>query len=100
MADDGCRGPGGSVAPAGAGGGQALDEFDFTDRAHLLRSVAPVHRSCLDKHGGTDVVTGADIGGQLVEEIPLVGEACRPEVPEVVMGVANGDLWLQGGFLG
>ena len=100
VADDGGGRPAGAVQPAGAGRGQPLDEFDLPHGTHLLRAVRAVHRAGLDKHGGTHVVAAVDVGGQLVEQIPLVGNALGAKVPEVVMGIADGQLRLQGRFLG
>jgi hypothetical protein len=45
-------------------------------------------------------VTAVDVSHQFVEQIPLVGDALGPEVPEAVMRVADGQLRLQGRFLG
>src|SRR5262249_14159357 len=59
-----------------------------------------VHASCLDKHGRTYVVAAVHVGDQLVQQIPLVGDALRSQVPEVMMGIADGNLRLQGRFLG
>src|SRR5262249_45070493 len=67
---------------------------------HLLRSVSAVHGAGLNKHGGTHVVSAVNIGGQLVEQIPLVGNTLGAHVPEVVMGIADGQLRLQGRFRG
>ena len=100
VTDYGCRCPARAVETARAGGGQTLDEFDLTDGAHLLRSVTTVHGPCLDVHGGTDVVTGVDVIGQLVKKIPMIGNPRGPEVPEVVIRIADGYLRLQLRFLG
>ena len=40
------------------------------------------------------------IGGQFVQQIALVGDALRPQVPEMVMRVADGELRLQSRLLG
>ena len=45
-------------------------------------------------------MAAVDVGVQLMEEIPLVGGAAGTEVPEMMMGVADGELRLQSGFLG
>jgi hypothetical protein len=34
------------------------------------------------------------VGNELVQQIPLVGETLRAQVPEVVMGIADGQLRL------
>jgi hypothetical protein len=45
-------------------------------------------------------VAAVDVVVQLMEEIPLVGHTAGAVVPEVVMRVADGELRLEGGFLG
>ena len=90
----------GAVEPAGAGRGQALDEFHFAHGAHLLRTVGAVHRARLDEHGGAYVVAALHVGGQLVEQVALVGDARGAKVPEMVMGIADGQLRFQRLFLG
>ena len=45
-------------------------------------------------------MTAVDVGGQLVKQVSLVGNAHGPKVPEVVMGVADGKVGFQGGLLG
>ena len=45
-------------------------------------------------------MTAVNVRGKLMEEISLVGDARGPEVPEVVMGITDGDLGLQGGLRG
>jgi hypothetical protein len=40
------------------------------------------------------------VGVQLMKKVPLVGDALWPEVPEVVVRIADGKFRLQGGFLG
>ena len=97
--DDGRRGPTGTVETAGARRGQPLDELDLADRAHLLRAVRAVHGTRLDEHRGAHVVAAAHVVGQLVEQIPLVGDARRAKIPEVVMGIADRQLRLQRRFL-
>ena len=89
-----------AVQTAGARRGQPLDEFHLPHGAHLLRPVGAVHRARLDEHGGPDIVTGVDVGGQLVEQISLVGDARSAKVPEMVMGIADGQLRLQRRLLG
>jgi len=41
-----------------------------------------------------------NISEQLMKQIPLVGDALGSQVPEVVMGVTDRKLRLQGRFLG
>jgi hypothetical protein len=45
-------------------------------------------------------MSAPDVSEQLVEKIPLVGNAPGSKVPEVVMGIADWKLRFQGGFLG
>src|SRR5262249_19001333 len=59
-----------------------------------------VHRSGLDKHRGAHVVAAMDVGGELVEEIALIGKTFQAKVPEVVMGIADREIRLQRRFLG
>jgi len=49
---------------------------------------------------GTDVVAAVDVGDQLVQQIPLIGDTLRAQVPEVMMGIADRNLRLQCRFLG
>src|SRR5712691_8406067 len=100
MANDGGGGPAGAIQTAGTGGRQPLDKLDLPYGAQLDRAIRAVHRTGLNKHGGAHVVAAVNIGGQLVEEIPLVGDTIRATIPEVVMGIADGQLRLQGRFLG
>ena len=100
MTNNGGGGAARAIQTAGDGRGQALDEFDLTHGTHLLRSARAVHRASLNKRGGAHVVTALDVRGQLVEEIPLVGNTIRAKVPEMVMGIANGQLRFQRRFRG
>ena len=45
-------------------------------------------------------MTAVNVSGQLVEKITLVGETRGSKVPEMVMGIADGQLGLEGFFLG
>ena len=100
VTDDGGSSPAGAVQTAGTGRGQPLDEFDFANGTHLLRPVSAVHCARLNKHGGTHVVTTVHVGSQFMQQVALVGNALAAKVPEVVMGVADGQLRLQGRFRG
>ena len=100
VADDGRRCPAGAVETAGAGGGLTLHKFYFADGSQLFGAFGAVHRPCLNEHGGTHVVAAVDVRGQLVEQIPLVGDPLAPVVPQVMVGIADGDLRLQCGFRG
>ena len=45
-------------------------------------------------------MTTVDVRCKLVEEVPLVGNPLRTQVPEVVVRIADGKFRLQSGFLG
>ena len=98
--DDGRRGPGGAVQAAGAGRVQPLHELHLPYGAHFCRTIGPVHGPRLDEHGGSYVVPCVDVVGQFVEQVPLVGDAFRPLVPEVVVRVDDGNIRLKGFLLG
>jgi hypothetical protein len=100
VADD-CRGsPSGAVETTGARCSQPLHELNLADRAHLLGTISAVHGARFNENGGTHVVAAAHIIGQLVQQIPLVGNARRAKIPKMVMGIADGQLWFQGWFRG
>jgi len=44
--------------------GNAGDELDLADWAHLDRPVGAIHRAALLKDGGDDVVAGVEVGEQ------------------------------------
>jgi hypothetical protein len=100
VAHDGRGGAAGAVQTAGAGRGQALHELDLADGPHLLGPIGAVHRARLDEHGGAHVVAAVDVGGQLVEQIALVGDAGEAEIPEVMVGIADRELRLERGLCG
>ena len=72
-ADDAGGDPGLAVAAAGAHRREPGDEFGLADRAQFGRAVGAVHRAAFEKHGRFDVVTGIDVGEQLVEQIAMAG---------------------------
>ena len=37
-------------------------------------------------------MTAGDVGEQLVKEIALIGDTIRAKIPEVMMGIADGEL--------
>ena len=41
-----------------------------------------------------------DVSIQLVNEVPLVGNALEAKIPKMMMGIADGEFRLQGEFLG
>jgi len=100
VADDGSGRPAGAIQAAGAGGGQPLDKLDLPHGAQLRRAIRAVHGARLDKHGRAHVVAAGDVGDQLVQQIALIGEALRAQVPEVMMGIADGQFRLHSRFLG
>jgi hypothetical protein len=77
-----------------------LDKLDLTNGAQLHRPIGAVHCSCFDEYGRAHVVTAIDVGGQLVKQVALVGDALGAKVPEVMMRIADWDLRLQRGLLG
>ena len=100
MADDGGGRSTGAVDPTGTRRRQPLDEFHLPDGTHFYWTVWAVHRACLEEHRRPDVVPAVDVGMQLVQEIPLVGQTLQPSVPKMVMGVADRELGFERGFLG
>src|SRR5438445_13359895 len=98
---DGGRGPSAwAVDPTGTRRRQPLDEFHLPDGPHGHRTVRAVHRARLKEYRRPDVVPAGDVGMQLVEEIPLVGQTLQPSVPKMVMGVADRELGFERRFLG
>jgi hypothetical protein len=45
-------------------------------------------------------VAAIDVGVQLMNEISLIWNALGSKIPEMMMRIADGELRLQGGFLG
>ena len=100
MADDGGGRSAGAVDPTGTRRRQPLDEFHLADGTHFDRPVRAVHRARLEEHRRTDVVPAVDVGMQLVQEIPLVGQTLQPSIPKMVMGVTDRELGFERWFLG
>src|SRR5262249_5861936 len=67
---------------------------DLSRRAQLLGPVGSVHGARLDEHRGADVMAALDVRDELMEQVALVGNACRAPVPEVMMRIANGQFGL------
>jgi hypothetical protein len=82
MADDTGADRGRTVAAAGAHRRGAVGEFHLADRPHRFSPARAVHRACLDIDGRHDVVAGADVGGQIVDQVALAAA-----VPEMMMGI-------------
>ena len=45
-------------------------------------------------------MAAVDVGGQLLHQVALIGNADGSKVPEMVVGIANRKLGLQGGLYG
>ena len=99
-ADDGGCGPGLAVGAAGTGRGEALHELYLTHGFQLVWSRGAVHGAGLEKHCGPHVVAGVQVVHQLVEKVSLIGDALHPTVPEMMVGVAEGDFRFDRVFLG
>ena len=97
--DDGRCGPCLAVHAAGAGGGEALYKLDLAHRFQLLGAGGAVHGAGLEEHRRSHVVARVKVGHQLVQQVPLIGDADHPPVPEVMMRVAEGNLRLDGVLL-
>jgi len=93
--DDRGAGERGAVDAARGHGGLPLDELDLPDRTALDRPGSAVHHPRLDEHGGADVVALVHVGKQLGQQVALIRDALGPPVPEVVMRVADRELWFQ-----
>jgi hypothetical protein len=66
------------------------DELGFAHRSQLFRPAAAVHGVAFLEHRGDDVMTGADIGEKVVEQVPMV----RP-IPQMVVGIDNGEVGIE-----
>ena len=82
-----------SVLAAGALGGQPLHELGFSDATQILGPARAIHGVALDEHGLGHVVPGAQIIGQLIQQI-----AVALPIPEVVVRVADGEVGFDGLF--
>jgi len=60
---------GGRITATCARRGDAGDELDLADRAHLDRPVGAIHRAALLEDGGDDVVAGVEVGEQFRQQI-------------------------------
>jgi hypothetical protein len=68
----------------------AGDELGLAHGPHLLGSRRAIHRMALHEDGGDDVVAGADVVEELVQEVAVVGP-----LPQVVMRVDDGQVGLE-----
>ena len=91
VADDRLGDAARAVIARRAHGGDAVDELDLADRRHLGGAVPAVHRLALEEDGGDDVVSAADIGQQLGQEVA----AAMRRVPEVMVRIDDRQLRLQ-----
>ena len=80
--DDGAAALAGSALPEG--------ELGLADRTHRLGAVGAVAGHAVDVHRGHDVVAGARVLVQLLDEVPLLRV-----VPEVVVGIDDRQLGLE-----
>ena len=69
----------------------AVDELDFAQCCHLAWAILAVHRAAFEEDGRYDVVTTADIGQELWQQIA----AALRYVPEMVVRVDDWQLRLQ-----
>ena len=65
-------------------------ELGLAHRPHLLGPARAVHRVAFDEHRGDDVVAGADVGEELVQQVAVVRA-----VPQVMMGVDDRQVGLE-----
>ena len=77
MADDAGADARLAVAAAGAHRRDAVGELDLADRAHLLRPVGAIHREPFEIDGGDDIVSAADVGQQVRQQIARRSPADR-----------------------
>src|SRR5262245_13259180 len=77
-----------AVLAGGAHCSNAADELDLADGAHGFWPVGFEHRGAFDEHGRHDIVTTPHIREDLVEQIAW-GDACGPEIPQMMVRVAN-----------
>ena len=61
MADDARAQARFAIVAAGAGGRDAVDEFDFADGLHFFRAIVAVHHAGLDEHRRDDVVPAVHV---------------------------------------
>ncbi len=72
----------------------AVDELDLAQRRHLAWAALAVHRAAFEEDGRDDVVSAADIGQQLGQQIA----AALRRVPEMVVRVDDRQVRLQRRF--
>ena len=92
VADDRFGDPARAVSARRAHGGDAVDELDLADGCRLGRAVLAVHRLALEEDRRHDVVSAADIGQEIGQQVA----AAMWRVPEVMMRIDDRQLRLQG----
>ena len=68
----------------------AGDELGLAHRPHLEGAGRAVHRAAFHEHGGDHVVTRAEIGQELVQQVPMI-----PPIPQVMVGVDDRQLGVE-----
>ena len=89
-----------AVQPALTGRSQTLDELDLAYGLHLVRTAGPVHCTCLNEHGGADVVSAVHVVSEFVQQVSLVRDALRAKIPEVVVRIADRKIGFEGLLFG
>ena len=84
-----------AVLPAVALSAETTDPLDLTDGLHLHRTRRPVHGIDLNEQGLQNVMPCGEVAGDLVDHVTVSGF-----VPEMVVGVADGQTWIQSVFRG
>ena len=100
VSDDGCRSLSRAVVPSGAVIGDGLDVLDLAHGFHLIGAVGAVLAADLDENRRAHVVAAVDVGGQFRQQVSLVVNRFGPGNPEMVVGVADGELRFQSLFGG
>jgi hypothetical protein len=86
---DGGAGAGRAVKAAGARRRHAIGELRLAHRPHLGRTVGAIHRAAVDIDRRGDVVAGAGVFQQLVQQVTMVGV-----VPQMMVGIDDGQVRL------
>src|SRR5215813_10395157 len=84
-----------TVLAGGAHGGNTVDELDLAHGAHGFWPVDFEHRRTLDEYSRHDVVAAPYIRQNLIEQIAR-GDACGPEIPQMMIRVTNRQVGLKG----
>src|SRR5262249_18064023 len=84
-----------AILAGGTHGGNTVDELDLAHGAHGFWPVGFEHRPTLDEPRRPDFVAAPYIRQNLIEQIAR-GDACGPEIPQMMMGVTNRQVGLKG----